>query len=556
MRNGVRESRHPQIARTFPRTLLEHDLKSNAERKVFEALRDQLSDEWSIFHSASVIYRDHAEGARDDEGDFVLCHPDRAIVCLEVKGGGLECQHGAFYRLPAGGGPRERMPDPFARALDHRYALKRKIAEIDGGKDRGLFLVHALAFPDISVHKLVLGPDAPPEIVADRKDLADMNAVIERVLSYHEGSRDNCMAPGPAGEAMLETLLAPTFRIEVPMATLFQEEERQLVELTEQQSALLNHFGRDRRMVVTGCAGSGKTMLAIERARQLAGAGRKVLFVCFNRALLRHLQESSNAEGLDFFTFHGLCVRLAHLAKVALPKYDGEAPPEFYAEELPDALLDAIGEIGGQYDDILVDEAQDLQSDWLAGLTCSLRDEQQGSIWLFMDDNQRVYDATLDVPSDYRPFDLTVNCRNTQAIHHEVMKLYEGAVTPQAIGPAGRRPQLTFSDDEPAAVAATLDELCDGEDIRPQDVVVLSAHGRDNSAIYGDDTGRWHYTDKRGRKGNNVFFSSIRGFKGLESPVVVLCELGDLDETSRDNQIYVGMSRARNHCVIVAPQAG
>jgi superfamily I DNA/RNA helicase len=295
-------------------------------------------------------------------------------------------------------------------------------------------------------------------------------------------------------------------------------------------------------------------MLAIERARQLAGAGRQVLFVCFNKALLRHLQDSSKVDGLDFFTFHGLCVRMAHLAKIALPKYDDEAPAEFYAEELPYALMDAIAMLGGQYDDILVDEAQDLHSDWLAALTCTLRDEQQGSIWLFMDDNQRVYEATLDVPDEYRPFDLTVNCRNTQAIHNEVMKLYAGAVTPQVRGPAGRLPKLLFTDDEPTAVADVLEELCGGEDIRPQDVVVLSAHGRVHSAIYGGDTGRWKYTDKRGRKGNNVFFSSIRGFKGLESPVVVLCELGDLDEESRDNQLYVGMSRARNHCVIVAPK--
>jgi superfamily I DNA/RNA helicase len=83
---------------------------------------------------------------------------------------------------------------------------------------------------------------------------------------------------------------------------------------------------------------------------------------------------------------------------------------------------------------------------------------------------------------------------------------------------------------------------------------VLSAHGREHSAIYGHAAGRWSYTDKRGKKGRQVFFSSIRGFKGLESPVVVLCELGDLDPQSRDNQIYVGMSRARNHCVIVAPK--
>jgi hypothetical protein len=543
------------MARTFPRTLLAADLKSDAERRVFEALRDQLSDEWSVFHSASVIYRDHAQGARDDEGDFVLCHPDHAIICLEVKGGGIECRHGEFHRLPAGG-RRERMRDPFAQALDHRYALKRKIEEVGGWEDDDLLLVHALAFPAISIHQLVLAPDAPPQIVADRNDLADMAAFVERVLAYHDGARDTRVAPGPEAEAMLEELLAPTYRIEVPMATLFEDEDRQLVELTEQQVALLAHFGRDRRMVVTGCAGSGKTMLAIERARQLAEAGRAVLFVCFNKPLRAHLEASVKVEGLQFSTFHALCSGLARRAKIALPDYEGDVPPEFWSDVLPGALVDAVAALGGQYDDILVDEAQDLHSDWLAALTLTLRDEDEGSIWLFMDDNQRVYDATLEVPREYRPFDLTVNCRNTQAIHSEVMKLYEGAVTPQALGPAGRAPKIVFTDDEPAAVAAALDDLCGREDVRPQDVVVLSAHGRENSAIYGATDGRWSYTDKRGRKGKHVFFSSIRGFKGLESSVVVLCELGDLDAQSRDNQLYVGLSRARNHCVIVAPPAG
>ena len=68
---------------------------------------------------------------------------------------------------------------------------------------------------------------------------------------------------------------------------------------------------------------------------------------------------------------------------------------------------------------------------------------------------------------------------------------------------------------------------------------MLSAHGRENSAIYGARPGRWRYTDKRGASGDNVFFSSIRGFKGLESPVVVLCELEDLD-ASRDSSSTSG----------------
>ena len=101
---------------------------------MFEALRDQLSDEWSVFHSASVIYRDHAQGARDDEGDFVLCHPDRGIVCLEVKGGGLECQHGAFYRLPAGGPARAhaRPVRPGARPSLRAAAQDRRDRRLGG----------------------------------------------------------------------------------------------------------------------------------------------------------------------------------------------------------------------------------------------------------------------------------------------------------------------------------------------------------------------------------------------------------------------------------------
>lgn len=56
------------------------------------------------------------------------------------------------------------------------------------------------------------------------------------------------------------------------------------------------------------------------------------------------------------------------------------------------------------------------------------------------------------------------------------------------------------------------------------------------------------------RAGNYVHFSSIRAFKGLESPVVILCELEDLDEATHAQQLYVGLSRARNHCVVVGRQ--
>jgi hypothetical protein len=96
----------------YPRTLLDEEVESDGEKQVFAVLRDGLSDEWEAYHSASWMLRDPAEGALDGEIDFVLCHPEEAILCLEVKGGGIECRHGEWFRLVDG--KRERAKDPFS----------------------------------------------------------------------------------------------------------------------------------------------------------------------------------------------------------------------------------------------------------------------------------------------------------------------------------------------------------------------------------------------------------------------------------------------------------
>ena len=233
-------------------------------------------------------------------------------------------------RLPRGQGRRHRVPArrvvparaaaASASACATRSArrstiatrLQRKIDEVDGWKDRELFLVHALAFPDISVHKLVLAPDAPPR---DRRSTATTSGHrARRSSACSPTTRDRATSesrPGPRARRCCESCSRRRSASRCRWRRCFDEEERQLVELTDEQAALLNRFGRDRRMVVTGCAGSGKTMLAIERARQLAAAGREVLFVCFNKALCDAPAGVAKVDGLDFFTFHGLCTRLA-----------------------------------------------------------------------------------------------------------------------------------------------------------------------------------------------------------------------------------------------------
>ena len=286
----------------------------------------------------------------------------------------------------------------------------------------------------------MLAPDAPPEIVIDKNGMTDLPAAIDRVLAFHRGSRDKRALLDDDGLEALREILAPNLRIEVPMSTQFLDEEEQMITLTHEQANLLNRFARERRLAVHGCAGSGKTMLAVEQAKRLAAKDQDVLFVCFNTRLRDHLRAREKRSGVEFQNFHALCRQLAGKAGIELPSYPaGEAPPEYFSEELPLALIEAIDVLGPQYDAIFVDEAQDLENTWLEALMMALKDPDEGQIWLFLDDNQRVYEAKLDVPDEFRPFDLTVNCRNTQEIAREVHKKYKGEIEPEISGPVGPR---------------------------------------------------------------------------------------------------------------------
>lgn len=426
------------MAIMYPRELLPGETKSRGEEKVFAALLDQLPDEWEAFHSASWITRDEGTGAKDGEIDFVLSHPGPGVICLEVKGGSVECRHGEWSNIRDGA--RVRIKDPFTQALDHRYNLERLISTVDEWNGRELLIGHAVALPDVTVHQLALAPDAQRELLLDRIDVRDhLAAAIERVLAFYHGARDRRRLPGAAGQAMLRELLAPTVTLQIPLAEEILDEQEALILLTAEQSVALRRMARNPRLALYGCAGSGKTMLAVEHAKRLRAAGQDVLFVCVNRALLEHLKRTEGRSGVDFYTVHGLCTRLAALAQIELPRYPpGQAPPAYFDQELPDALAAAVEALGPRCDAFIVDEAQDLKGHWFAALQLTLREERKASIWLFLDDNQRVYGDGFAPPADFVRFELTVNCRNTRAIHREVMKLYSGPIVPEIRGPEGR----------------------------------------------------------------------------------------------------------------------
>lgn len=277
--------------------------------------------------------------------------------------------------------------------------------------------------------------------------------------------------------------------------------------------------------------------------------------MCYNRVLRRFLEERLPWRGVEYSHFHSLCAQLARKAGGTLPKYKGEPPPQYWSEELPLALMEAVETLGPQFDAVLVDEAQDFHNDWIDALMATLANPVDDPVWLFMDANQDIYGADLRVPTEFQPLDLVHNCRNTQEIQNEVIKRYNGPIRPEAIGPKGRPPEFIYASDQGYAVAKIVRRLVRDENVLPQDIAVLSAHSLKGSKVRRTPLAEGlRFSEDPPAAGRYIRFSSIRAFKGLEAAIVVLCELEDLHEATRDSQIYVGMSRARNRCFVVSSE--
>ena len=92
------------------------------------------------------------------------------------------------------------------------------------------------------------------------------------------------------------------------MAYQLQTAEERRKQLTEEQFALLYDLQDNLKMLVPGCAGSGKTMIAAKKAQLLAQQGLRVLLTCYNENLASWLKSSDFAhENIRIVHFHGLC---------------------------------------------------------------------------------------------------------------------------------------------------------------------------------------------------------------------------------------------------------
>jgi hypothetical protein len=531
------------------------DYQRGAECRVYEALDRALRDDYSVFYGArwlSTRGRPH-----DGEADFVIAHPDLGLLVLEVKGGGIrrDAAAGRWTSTDRFEQTHE-IRDPFGQAKDAKHALSDKLKAHPDWNGLPLDIGHGVCFPDCTPRGGALGADAPPEIILYCDDLGRLSRRIPDMFAFWRGRYGRPGGFGEKGMRIIHSVLAQSFELRVPLGAVLREEDRELIQLTNGQFRAFNLLSKIRRAGVSGGAGTGKSLLALEKAKRLAGEGFQVLLTCFNIPLGQYLQRSAgHVPRLTVSWFHQFCTDAAKAHGIALPKHFGDPQQSYWDHDLPRALMDAVTRAGPMFDAIVVDEGQDFENNWWEPLQFCLKDPAGGILFVFYDNNQCLYRDAPDFPRGLEPIPLTENCRNTKKIHGVASRYYRGDEM-RAIGPEGRKVQIIPVDPRAGLVnetALALETLIFQEGVEADNIAILTGVTAEKSALWrGRRLGKVGLTRDQDADPGKVLLESIKRFKGLERRVVILADIDNLDPEEDVERLYVGFSRARTHLIIIA----
>ncbi|MCD2452784.1 AAA family ATPase [Methylicorpusculum oleiharenae] len=537
---------------------------SAAECSVYCSLRDGLKSDVLVLHSLELVVNSANDGPKDAEADFVIFDPNRGILVIEVKGGGVKFdandrQWWSIDRYKN----LHSIKDPFRQAKNAKHEILRNLKAEKGWGATGMPRItigHAAVFPDLPDISALISPDRPIEIIGSRAVLNDTSDWVSKVFEFWSKGSYQAQPLGQRGMRIIESLYCHSIRVDVPLALTIDQEFRRQIELTERQARVLRSFRYRKRAAVSGGAGTGKTLLALQHAKLLASQGIKTLLVCYNRALADFLKrETQGLENLHALSFHQLCdwrikVTGQYLLEEAKQAYPGSS---LFDLQMPYALSRSTELDKFRYQAIVVDEGQDFGDEYWLPIELLLDDEEDAYLYIFFDPNQAVYRNASTFPIQDPPLLLIENCRNTKNIHELAYQYYIGdEVDPPDIeGAPHEILEASGLNNQAKLIKDKVSELITKEQVALHDVVVLVlANQKDHYyqalQVAGCPSGsNWSFESLWQPK--TILVDTVKRFKGLESAIVLFWIGDQIDIEANKELIYVALSRARSRLFLV-----
>lgn len=414
---------------------------TSGERRLAERLEQKLDSDYLLWYDVPV-------GPKRSHPDFVVLHPHRGLLILEVKDWRLDTIRQASkgsWEILVDGIPKTVI-NPAEQARQHAHqvvdALKRDAQLVHAeGKWQGMLTFpwsYGVVLTNIT-RKQFEAAELHRAIEAHRVVCSDemTESVDAEALQSQFWSMFPVLMRGTLSLPQIDRVrwtLFPEVRVQ-SQGILFDDNDAEalvpdlLRVMDLQQEQLARSLG-DGHRVIHGVAGSGKTMILGYRAEYLAKSvtTKPILVLCYNEPLAVKLASIMEAKGLSDKVharhFHKWC-------RDQLVAY-GQVPTEKMStsklmEEIVDRVIRGVDRKqipSGQYQAVLIDEGHDFQPEWLR-LVTQMVDPGTNSLLLLYDDAQSIYERqrtkqfsfkSVGIQAQGRTTVLKINYRNTKQI--------------------------------------------------------------------------------------------------------------------------------------------
>ena len=528
------------MAKFYP-TIINSFHSSEGERLVYEAF-SKLNNEYVIFHSyrwLGEINQRRSEG----EADFIVLHPKKGILSIEVKAGGISYCNGNWVQTNRYT-KENKIIDPLGQAAESQFRIQNYLRKHYHGPMP--VIGRAVWFPSVSIHdKITLPLEVNRDIIFDVGSLINASEDLDKAFLYWKenlGFRQTELCMHDFKNVI--KLLMPNFRIVESVASTALEAKRSYILMNRQQASILYFLQEQPTAVIHGPAGTGKTMLAIEKAKILASKGEKVLYLCFNEFLLSYLQEHYKQSSIIFHNVRSLAEELMPQQEYSI----SEIIPmfiEYFLNEYDDSLW--------PYDHVVIDEGQDIPESILEHISI-LTDMLNGHFYVFYDKNQYImmHKSTcwLDTYGDCRLV-LYKNCRNTAEIARTIGTTVENIKEDIYVNNlSGIIPKGSFYQNakELMWIVSNFVIRMIEDKLKIEDIVILTTSSIENSILQNIKRVGGIPISTTPKK-SHILFTSVRKFKGLEAKAVLLIDIyvDKLNDELHKRLVYVGCSRASTY---------
>ncbi len=575
----------------------------SGERRLAERLEAKLDDDYLLWYNVPV-------GDLQSYPDFIVLHPSRGILILEVKDwklgstilGGDKDQ---WQILDKATGEPKSVTSPIEQAHHHALSVINRLGrdpqlqQKEGKYTGGLCLpwTYGAVFPNIT--RKALNESGFGNLMQASRVICQ-DEMTESVNAEDFQSRLWGMFPyGVRGSISLPQIdrirwiLFPEVRVPVlgqAQSNLFdaQEELPDLMRVMDVQQEQLARSLGDGHRVIHGVAGSGKTMILAYRAEYLAKISHKpILILCFSRPLADKLallmQQKGLAEKVHVRSFHVWCTAQLRAFGQAIPAQDTTLDAMFEAQV--DAVIRAVdrGQIpGGQYAAVLIDEGHDFLPHW-PKLIVQMVDPETNSLLLLYDHAQAIFQKQkivgfsfkqVGIAAQGRTTILKINYRNIRQILATAHLVARELLSPQAADEDGVpliRPVGVGRDGDETMVIRLPSRLQEWQRVCAQ---LIAAHKE--GFAWSDMAVICHYKDRcedaqtqlerknipcellGGKSGlDRVRVLTMHSSKGLEFPVVALPNMelmpsSSIRERDEAQLFYVAATRATHKLIITS----